>query len=260
MIEVRGLSKDFASQGKAGLLAWRRRGTSVIHAVDGVDFHADDGAITGLLGPNGAGKTTLLRMLATLLLPDGGSASIDGRDVVREPMSVRKSIGVLSDARGIYARLSARENIRYFGNLHGLSGAALEARIDDLAQRLGLAELADRRTLGFSQGEKMKVAIARALVHDPQTVLLDEPTNGLDVMSTRAMRELIRGLKGQGKCVVFSSHIMQEVAALCDRIVIIGRGRIVADGTPAALQRQAGAATLEDAFVALLGSGEGLHA
>ena len=260
MIAVSGLSKIFRPAGDGARWPWRRAPASAIRAVDGVDFHAGDGEITGLLGPNGAGKTTLLRMLATLLLPDGGSASIDGHDVVLEPLAVRKSIGVLSDARGIYPRLTARENIRYFGNLHGLSGPALEARIDELIHRLGLAGEADRRTQGFSQGEKMKVAIARALVHDPQTVLLDEPTNGLDVMSTRAMRELIRGLRAQGKCVVFSSHIMQEVAALCDRIVIIGRGRIVADGEAAALQRQAGASTLEDAFVTLLGSGEGLQA
>ena len=260
MIRVKGLTKVFRPAERAAWWPWRSDGKGVIRAVDGVEFEAKDGEITGLLGPNGAGKTTFLRMLATLLVPDGGEASIDGRDVVRESAAVRRAIGVLSDSRGIYARLSARENIRYFGRLHGMSGPALEARIGTLVERLGLAPLADRRTQGFSQGEKMKVAIARALVHDPQNVLLDEPTNGLDVMSTRAMRDLIRGLKAQGKCVVFSSHIMQEVAALCDRIVIIGHGRVVADGAPDVLQRQSGAASLEDAFVALLGSGEGLQA
>jgi sodium transport system ATP-binding protein len=225
-----------------------------------VSFAAPDGEITGLLGPNGAGKTTLLRMLATLIIPDKGSASIGGLDVVRDRYAVRENVGVLSDARGLYPRLTARENIRYFGALHGRSGAALEDRIDALIRTLGLIALADRRTQGFSQGEKMKVAIARALVHDPSTILLDEPTNGLDIMSVRALRDQLRQLRGEGKCLLFSSHVMQEVAALCDRIVILGAGRVVAAGTAAELIAQSGAATLEDAFVALLGTGEGLAA
>ncbi len=231
-----------------------------VKAVAGVSFTAPDGAITGLLGPNGAGKTTVLRMLATLVLPDRGSATIGALDVVRDRFAVRRRIGVLSDARGLYPRLTARENVHYFGALHGLNGRALAARTDALLATLGLDALADRPAQGLSQGEKMKVAIARALVHDPDTILLDEPTNGLDIMSVRSLREQLRALKAQGKCLLFSSHVMQEVAALCDRIVILGRGRVVAHGTAADLLAQSGAASLEDAFVALLGSGEGLAA
>ena len=247
MIRIDGISRSFGKR-------------SLVHAVRDVSFTAPDGQITGLLGPNGAGKTTLLRMLATLIVPGAGTATIDGLDVVRDRYAVRESIGVLSDARGLYPRLTARENIRYYGALHGLPGAALEARIAQLVHTLGLDALADRRTQGFSQGEKMKVAIARALVHDPATILLDEPTNGLDIMSVRALREQLRQLRNEGRCVLFSSHVMQEVAALCDRIVILGAGRVVAQGTAAELVAQAGAATLEDAFVSLLGTGEGLAA
>jgi len=223
-----------------------------------VSFKASDGAITGLLGPNGAGKTTLLRMLATLVVPDRGSARIGGLDVVRDRYAVKRRIGVLSDARGLYPRLTARENIRYYGKLHGLAGAALEKRIDELVAILGLLSIADRRAQGFSQGERMKTAIARALVHDPDAILLDEPTNGLDIMSVRGLREQLKGLRTAGKCLLFSSHVMQEVAALCDRIVIIGKGQVVAEGTAAELVERSGEASLEDAFVGLLGSGEGL--
>jgi sodium transport system ATP-binding protein len=231
-----------------------------VKAVAGVSFAAADGEITGLLGPNGAGKTTLLRMLATLMRPDSGGATIDGHDVVRDRYAVRRTIGVLSDARGLYPRLTGRENIRYFGALHGGSGGPLDARVEELVAALGIADIADRRAQGYSQGERMKVAIARALVHDPHTLLLDEPTNGLDIMSTRALRALLRGLRDQGRCLVFSSHVMQEVTALCDRIVILGHGRVIATGTAAELVARSGAASLEDAFVALLGSGEGLAA
>ncbi len=247
MIDVAGLTKSFGKRGE-------------VHAVADVAFTAPSGAITGLLGPNGAGKTTLLRMLATLVLPDAGHATIDGLDIVRDRYSVRERIGVLSDARGLYPRLTARENVRYYGALHGLHGAALDARVGSLLDTLGLADIGDRRTQGFSQGEKMKVAIARALVHDPGTILLDEPTNGLDVMSVRALREQLRALRGAGKCLLFSSHVMQEVAALCDRIVILARGRVVATGSANELVAQAGTRTLEDAFVTLIGSGEGLAA
>ena len=247
MIRVEQLAKSF-------------RGKTVVDAVAGVSFAAPDGAITGVLGPNGAGKTTLLRMVATLIVPDRGRASVDGFDVVAERSAVRRQIGVLSDARGLYPRLTARENIRYYGALHGLSGAGLDRRIDELVDALGIGELGDRRAQGFSQGERMKVAIARALVHDPQTILLDEPTNGLDIMSTRALRELLRSMRAAGKCLLFSSHVMQEVSALCDRIVMLGRGRVVAEGTAAELVAAAGTVSLEDAFVALLGSGEGLAA
>jgi sodium transport system ATP-binding protein len=231
-----------------------------IHAVRGVTFDARDGEITGLLGPNGAGKTTLLRMIATLVVPDAGHARVGGLDVVADRYAVRRRIGVLSDARGLYQRLTARENVRYFGRLHGLSGRALDARIDALFATLGLTALAERRTAGFSQGEKMKVAIARALVHDPDTILLDEPTNGLDIMSVRTLRDELRALRMQGKCLLFSSHVMQEVAALCDRIVVLAHGRIVAAGTSEQLIARAGTQGLEDAFVALIGSDEGLAA
>jgi len=247
MIVVDGLVKRFGRKGE-------------VAAVDGASFVARDGAITGLLGPNGAGKTTLLRMLATLVVPDRGSAQVDGLDIVRDRYRVRQRIGVLSDARGLYARLTARENVRYYGRLHGLSGPALEARIDELIATLNLDQLADRRTQGFSQGERMKVAIARALVHDPAALLLDEPTNGLDIMSTRGLRDLLRALRAAGKCIVFSTHVMQEVSALCDTIVILGHGRVVASGDCAHLLARSDKSTLEDAFVDLLGSGEGLAA
>jgi sodium transport system ATP-binding protein len=231
-----------------------------VKAVDRVSFVAPDGEITGLLGPNGAGKTTLLRMLATLIVPDSGSATIDGRDIVRNRYEVRRRIGVLSDARGLYPRLTTRENIRYYGALHGLSGKPLEDRVEELIDALGITDLADRRTQGFSQGERMKVAIARALVHDPDTILLDEPTNGLDIMSTRALREMLRGLRARSKCLLFSSHVMQEVTALCDTIVILNHGRVMASGTATQLIEKAEGQSLEDAFVRLLGSAEGLAA
>jgi sodium transport system ATP-binding protein len=247
MIVIEDLHKAFGKRG-------------AVRAVNGVGFTAPDGAITGLLGPNGAGKTTLLRMLATLVIPDAGQATVDGFDVVRERYIVRARIGVLSDARGLYQRLTARENIRYYGELHGLAGAALEARVDALLDALGLGELADRRTQGFSQGERMKVAIARALVHDPDTILLDEPTNGLDIMSVRALREQLRAMRAAGKCLLYSSHVMQEVAALCDRIVILAHGRVVSEGSAGELTALAGTASLEDAFVRLLGGAEGLAA
>ena len=247
MIEVAGVSKSFGTRGE-------------VRAVADVSFTAPAGAITGLLGPNGAGKTTLLRILATLVVPDAGRATIGGIDVVMDRYAVRERIGVLSDARGLYPRLTARENVRYYGALHGLAGATLDARVDGVLDVLGLRAVADRRTQGFSQGEKMKVAIARALVHDPATILLDEPTNGLDIMSVRALREQLRALRAQGKCLLFSSHVMQEVAALCDRIVILAQGRVVAAGAADELMARAGTRTLEDAFVALIGSGEGLAA
>ena len=247
MIVVDGIAKAFGKRHE-------------VKAVDGVSFTAPDGEITGLLGPNGAGKTTVLRMIATLILPDEGSANVGELDVVRDRYAVRRRIGVLSDARGLYPRLTARENIAFYGRLHGLSGAALDTRIDELVTALGIADIADRRTQGFSQGERMKVAIARALVHDPDTLLLDEPTNGLDIMSTRALRDLLRALRAAGKCLLFSSHVMQEVSALCDRIVILGHGRVVATGTAAELLARSGDATLEEAFVRLLGTGEGLAA
>jgi sodium transport system ATP-binding protein len=244
MIEVIDLHKSFGA----------------VKAVEGVSFTARDGEITGLLGPNGAGKTTTLRMLYTLMAPERGQVRVDGIDAAREPLAVRRRLGVLPDARGLYKRLTARENIDYFGRLHGLQGEALAARREALIATLEMGEFAARRTEGFSQGQRVKTAIARALVHDPRNVILDEPTNGLDVMATRALRRFMRELKEQGRCVLFSSHIMQEVAALCDRIVVIAHGRVVADESPDALRAQTGEANLEDAFVRLIGSEEGLAA
>ena len=237
MIEVEALAKHFGA----------------VQAVRDVSLRAPDGAITALLGPNGAGKTTTLRMIATLVVPTHGRARVDGVDCVADPVAVRSRVGVLSDARGLYARLTARENIAYYGELRGLDRAAVEASIARLAEWLDLRALLDRRTDGFSQGEKMKVAIARTLVHDPPNVMLDEPTNGLDVMTTRKLREVIRRLRDAGKCVLFSSHVMQEVTALCDQIVIVARGAVVAQGTADELLAASGCATLEDAFVHLAG-------
>lgn len=242
MIEVHDLRKAFGD----------------VKAVDGVNFQARDGEITGLLGPNGAGKTTTLRMLYTLMAPDGGSLRVDGIDALAQPLQVRRRLGVLPDARGLYRRLTARENIHYFARLQGLDEDAVRRRSQELIDALDMADVADRRTEGFSQGQRVKTAIARALVHDPQNVILDEPTNGLDVMATRAMRNFLRELRAKGRCVLFSSHIMQEVAALCDRIVIIAAGRVVAAGTADELRAQAGTENLEDAFVSIIGSAEGL--
>jgi sodium transport system ATP-binding protein len=229
-----------------------------IVAVDSVTFTADDAAITGILGPNGAGKTTTMRMLCGLVRPDRGTASVGGADVVRDPRGVLRVSGILPDSRGLYSRLTARENVRYYGELHGLHPAAIETRIDELVELLDMKSIADRRTHGFSQGERMKVAIARALVHDPHHLLLDEPTNGLDVMSTRAMRVVIRRLRESGRCVVLSTHVMQEVVALCDKVVVIARGRVAAAGTSEEILETTATRSLEDAFVAIIGSGEGL--
>jgi sodium transport system ATP-binding protein len=247
MIRVEGLRKTF-----------RSRGTEV-HAVDGVSFEAADGRITGLLGPNGAGKTTTMRMLYTLVAPDAGRVLVDGIDPAVEPARVRAQLGVLPDARGIYKRLTARENVAYFGALHGLDARTLAERTERLCNALDMREFIDRRTEGFSQGQRTKTAIARALVHDPRNVVLDEPTNGLDVMTTRALRDFLLQLRAQGRCVLFSSHIMQEVARLCDHIVVIAHGRVVADGTPDELRASTGCTSLEDAFVKAIGSEEGLY-
>ncbi|AKF83982.1 sodium transport system ATP-binding protein [Myxococcus fulvus] len=229
-----------------------------VTAVEDVSFTAEDGMITGLLGPNGAGKTTTLRMLYTLVRPDKGTAVVDDVDVVARPQDARRGLGVLPDTRGLYPRLTAREHARYFGELHGLSGAALDKRVDELVDLLDMKDIVDRRVEGFSQGERVKVALARALVHGPRNVLLDEPTNGLDVMSTRAVRTLLRRLRDEGRCIVFSSHVMQEVAALCERVVVVAHGRVVADGTPEALRQATGKDSLEEAFVATIGSEQGL--
>ena len=240
MIEAHELSKRFGA----------------VQAVESVSFRAEDGVITGLLGSNGAGKTTTLRMVCGLLRPDQGRVAIDGRDPTREQAEAQRRLGVLPDARGLYPRLTARENVRYFGRLQGIDDATISHRIQAMAEELGFARILDRQAEGFSQGERAKVAIAGALIHEPSKVLLDEPTNGLDVMSTRAMRAVIRRLREEGRCVVFSSHIMQEVSALCDVIVVVAGGSVVARGTEAELLASTGTSSLEDAFVALSGGEE----
>jgi len=244
MIRVDGLHKRFGA----------------VTAVDGVSFEAQDNAITGLLGPNGAGKTTTLRMLYAVMRPDEGQIRVDSIDAVATPQNAQSRLGVLPDGFGLYPRLTAREHIEYFGELHGINGVRLQERARELIDLLDMGAIADRRVGGFSHGERTKVALARALVHDPQNVLLDEPTNGLDVMSTRAVRHIVRKLREQGRCVLFSSHVMQEVSALCDSIVIIASGRVVAHGTPNELRNQTGEDSLEDAFVALAGLDHGERA
>ncbi|HEY7886730.1 MAG TPA: ATP-binding cassette domain-containing protein [Steroidobacteraceae bacterium] len=244
MIQVENLHKSFGE----------------IRAVAGVSFSARDGEITGLLGPNGAGKTTTLRMLYTLMRPDTGRVLVDGIDASVDSLAVRKRLGVLPDARGLYKHLTARENIDYFARLQGVPADEAERRREALVRVLEMGAFANRRAEGFSQGQRVKTAIARALIHDPKNVLLDEPTNGLDVMATRRMRQFMRDLRGEGRCVVFSSHIMQEVAQLCDRIVVIAGGRVIADESPEALRQQTGESNLEEAFVKIIGSGEGLAA
>ena len=251
MIVAEHLRKTFPARGKDK--------TPVV-AVDDVGFIARDGEITGLLGPNGAGKTTTLRMLYTLMSPETGRVMVDDVDVAADPERVRRNLGVLPDSRGVYKRLTARENIEYFGQLHGMDANTIAQRTARLAAALQMEDFLDRATEGFSQGQRTKTAIARALVHDPKNVILDEPTNGLDVMTTRGLRGFLKELRAEGRCVIFSSHIMQEVAALCDRIVIIAQGRVVAQGTPDELRAVTGEANLEDAFVKLIGSEEGMHA
>ncbi len=244
MIKVSNLHKSFGK----------------VKAVRGISFEVQDGEITGLLGPNGAGKTTTLRMLYSLLPPDEGEIRIDGLDPTRDAMAIKQTLGVVPDSRGLYTRMSARENIIYYGKLHGMSVKDINTRVEELVETLDMADFIERRTEGFSQGQRVKVAIARAMVHKPQTVLLDEPSNGLDVMSTRALRRYILSLKNAGHSVILSTHIMQEVAALCDRIIIIAKGRIAADGTAEELLQESGCDSLEDAFVHLIGSEEGLLA
>ena len=236
MITVDGIHKSFGK----------------VHAVRGVSFTAPDGKITGLLGPNGAGKSTTLRVLYTVLKPDEGSANIDGADVVTDSLAAREKIGALPHGSGLYPNLSARENIAYFANLCGIAKSEVDDRVDNIVKLLEIEDFADRRTKGFSQGQRTKVSLARALVHDPQNVLLDEPTNGLDVMATRSLRRLILKLKDDGRCVLFSSHVMQEVAALCDDICIIANGQVAIDDSIDGIRERTGEADLEDAFVSAI--------
>jgi sodium transport system ATP-binding protein len=225
----------------------KRFGT--VHALQDVSFTAQDGRITGLLGANGAGKSTTLRIIATTLKTDGGVASVDGFDCASRSLDARSKLGVLPHSSGLYPNLTARENIRYFAQLHLLPNAVIEQRIGEWAARLDMAELLDRRTKGFSQGQKLKVALARALIHNPRNIILDEPTNGLDIGATRALRDLIRNLRDEGCCILLSSHIMQEVSALCDDIVIVAQGCIAAMGTPEQILNITGAGDLEGAFM-----------
>ena len=249
MIEIQQLAKRF-TQG-------RGKKARTVQAVADVSLRAEDGRITGLLGPNGAGKTTTLRMAAALIAPDAGRITVDGIDVAARPQAALARMGVLSDARGLYPRLTARENIVYYGRLHGMTSEAASKRAELLADMLDMQPLLERRTEGFSQGERMKTALARAVVHDPPNLILDEPTNGLDVVATRALREALRRLRDEaGKCIVFSTHIMQEVERLCDRVTVVAHGRAVAEGTVAALNAQSGERDFEETFVKLAFSAE----
>jgi len=240
MIEVHNVAKSF----------------NKIQAVKDVSLKAKDARITALLGPNGAGKSTTFRILSTMIRPDMGNALIDGVDVQTDPMAVRKSIGVLPHNSGLYGRLTGIENIEYFGRLQGLPAAELKARIASLTRQLKMEDFANRRSAGFSQGERIKVALARALVHNPKHLILDEPTNGLDVMATRALREIIEQLKDAGKCILFSSHVMQEVDALCDDVIVISEGEVKFDGTIATLRDHAGTQDLEEAFIKMAKLGD----
>ena len=241
MIEISGLSKAFGK----------------VQAVGGLTLTAGDGQITGLIGPNGAGKSTTFRVAFGLIRPDDGRVAVDGRDVVRDRTEAQRRIGALPDVRGLYPRLTAREHIRYFGNLHGLSGPVLERRIDQLVALLEMDGFADRRARGFSRGQELKVALGRALVHEPANLILDEPTNGLDVVSVRAVRQLLRTMRDAGHCILLSSHLMAEVGMLCDRLVIINRGRVIATGTPERLRAWAGSDDLEEVFVRALATVDG---
>jgi sodium transport system ATP-binding protein len=238
MIEARHLHKRFGP----------------VTAVQDVSLTARDGCITGLLGPNGAGKSTTLRMLYTVLQPDSGDAFIDGISITEQSLAARRCMGVLPHGAGVYPHLTARENIRYFAELHGLSRAACEERTTQMIELLEMTDFADRQTKGFSQGQRLKTALARAMVHEPRNILLDEPTNGLDVMAVRTLRALLLKLKGSGRCILLSSHVMQEVAALCDEVVVIAGGKVVADGTPEQLRARAGTSDLEEAFMRFLES------
>jgi sodium transport system ATP-binding protein len=233
MIAVDGISKKFGP----------------VQAVDSVSFQAPDGRITGLLGPNGAGKSTCLRILSTVLRPDAGTARVGSIDLAVAPLAARRTLGVLPHSSGLYQQLTGRENIEYYGRLHGLAGQPLAARVDALIERLELGAIANRRAKGFSQGERTKIALARALVHDPQHLLLDEPTSGLDVMATRHLRDWLRELRTQGRCVLLSSHVMQEVEVLVDELVIIAAGRVTLTGSPAELARRFPGRSLEEIFV-----------
>ncbi|WP_133408220.1 ATP-binding cassette domain-containing protein [Parashewanella tropica] len=244
MIEVKNLSKRIGD----------------VQALNDLSFKALDGQITGLLGPNGAGKTTCLRTLFGLLQPDEGIAEIDGINVRENPIAAKQQLGLFPDPFGLYERLTPREYIQYFAKLSGLPAEKASAATTRTIEMLKLEEIADRRCKGFSQGQRMKTALAQAIVHQPTNVILDEPTRGLDVMSTRLLRSNLQMLKEQGHCVLFSSHVMQEVAALCDQVIVMARGKVVAVGSPEELCEMAGETSLEEAFIQLIGTDEGIAA
>ena len=237
MIEVDNIAKHFKK----------------VKAVDGVSFRVRDGEVVGLLGANGAGKTTIMRLLGTVLQPTQGTARVNGMDVRHKPDDVRRVMGVLPEYWGLYERFTPREHLRLFGAFYGLQGTALEKRIDELIELLDMSEYADRECKRFSKGMSQKVALARAIIHDPVNLLLDEPTSGLDVMSARQVRGLISQSRERGRCVIVSTHILSEAERLCDRLVLIDHGRVVADGTPTEICTLAGKATVEEAFLALVG-------
>jgi sodium transport system ATP-binding protein len=244
MIEVHDVRKQFGP----------------LQALGGVSFAARNGQITALLGPNGAGKTTLLRLLVGLLRRDTGTILVDGVDPQQDPMAVRTNIGFLTDQFGLYERMSTREYLVYFGELNGMRPAAAHARIDEVSQLLVMDDILERRSKGFSQGQRIKVALARTLLHRPRNLLLDEPSRGLDVMSTRALRSALAALRADGCCVIMATHVMQEVTHLCDDVIVIAKGHTVAQGSPAELCQRTGIASLEDAFVSLVGTEEGISA
>lgn len=231
-----------------------------LQALDEVSFTARPGAITALLGPNGAGKSTCLRILYGLLAPDSGMVAIDGIDVTRAPLAARRRLGIVTDEFGLYERLTPRDHLRYFGRLHGMRGAMLERAIERVVREVGLEAEAGRPTRGFSAGQRIKVALARALLHDPAVLVLDEPTRGLDVMSTRAVREALMRARVRGAAVLLSTHVMQEAAQLCDQVVVLAAGRVRFAGTTPALLAQTGGSSLEQAFVEVIGSDEGIAA
>jgi len=240
-IETSGLEKTYHDPSRGD-----------VRAVRGIDFRARYGEIHGLLGPNGAGKTTTLRMLATILAPTRGTARVAGADVATEPLEVRRRIGFLSASTGLYPRLTGREILRYFGQLHGLEPAALDARIEELVAAFELSGFCDQRAESLSSGQRQRVNIARAVLHDPPVLILDEPTTGLDILATSDMIEFVASRRSAGRCVLFSTHILSEAERLCDRIGVIHHGRVLADDTLDGLRERTGREHLDEVFRALV--------
>jgi sodium transport system ATP-binding protein len=264
MIEVSGLSKSFREQRKKVRnileLLERLKSHRKFFAVKDVSFRAEKRKILGLLGPNGAGKTTLLRMLSTALKPSEGTAKFDNVDIVENPLEVRRKIGFLSDNTGLYGRLTAREMIEYYGKLHGMEGTKLRSRMNELFSLLGITDFADKRNDALSSGMKQKVSIARTLIHDPEVIMFDEPTTGLDVAAAEAILEFIVSCKEKGKTVLFCTHHMHEVDRLCDSVVVLNKGRLCFEGSVENMRSQTGHTHLDKAFLALIDSEEVTHA